>query len=248
MECQNRALLSKMGWKLLTNQDLLCTKYLHSHSFISSPIPQSVSWLWKGVLNCRSVMAKGACWSISTGHYLNIRETPWIPSLAGFKPLPNPDLISLPNLNVSDLISHITRDWYSPILNLLFDPISIDNIKAIHLPPSPTLDRWVWTPFPNGFFLVKSAHSLISIQSNPPLSPSNWKILWSLRIQLRFKHLLWRISWNILPVRTNIFRFLPTADLEMLCCPMCSGPSKTLQHLFLGCPFAKRLWLSSSGP
>jgi hypothetical protein len=249
MECQNSALLSKIGWKILTNQDLLwvralSTKYLHSHNFLSSPTPQSASWLWKGVLKCRSVVAKGACWLVSSGTNLNIWSTPWIPSLAGFKPSPNSDLTFLPNLNVSDLISPVTRDWYSPILNFLFDPISVEKIKAIHLPQSPSLDRWVWTPSPNGSFSVKSAHSLISNPTFPPispLSPSDWKSLWSLRIQHRLKHLLWRISWNILPIRTNIFRFLPDADLEMVCCPMCSGPPESLQHLFLGCPFARSL-------
>jgi hypothetical protein len=46
MECQNLALLSKIGWKLLTNQDLLwvkalSTKYLQSYSFLASPVPPS---------------------------------------------------------------------------------------------------------------------------------------------------------------------------------------------------------------
>jgi hypothetical protein len=141
MERQNRVLLSKIGWKILTNQNLLwvkalSSKYLHSHSFLASPIPQSASWLWKGVLNCREVVAKRACWSVANGHLLNVWASPWIPSLEGFKPSPNLGLFSLPDLNVSDLISPISRDWYLPLLNLLFDPISVSHIQAIHLPNS----------------------------------------------------------------------------------------------------------------
>jgi hypothetical protein len=84
--------------------------------------------------------------------------------------------------------------------------------------------------------------------SSSPLSLTNWQFLWSLRIQFRLNYLLWKISWNILPVCPNIFRFFPTVDEELLRFPLCSGPPKTLQYIFLGCPFARRLWLNSSWP
>jgi hypothetical protein len=161
---------------MLTNQDLLwvkalSTKYLHSHSSLASPIPQLASSLWKRVLNCRAVVAKGAYWSVSNGHLLNVWDSPWIPSFEGFKPSPNSGLFFLPNLNVSDLISPISRDWYLPLLNLLFDPISMSHIQAIHLPISPSLDRWIWSPSPNGSFFVKFAHSLISGHTIQSVSP-----------------------------------------------------------------------------
>lgn len=81
MECQNLSLLAKIGWKLLTNQDLLwvkslSAKYLHNTNFLSSPILTMSSWLWKGILKCRNVVTKGACWSISSGSSINIWDSP----------------------------------------------------------------------------------------------------------------------------------------------------------------------------
>jgi hypothetical protein len=62
----NLALISKLGWKLLTNFDSMWVaqlhcKYLHSSSFLSPPSFSSSSWLWKGILKSISIISKGAC-------------------------------------------------------------------------------------------------------------------------------------------------------------------------------------------
>lgn len=242
---QNRSLMAKIGWNCwLTNTFLwvhsLSAKYLQSTTFLSSHVPPSASWLWKGVLNCRDVVQKGAYWSVSTGLELNIWDSPWIPILDGFKPTPNLSLSSIHPLNISDLISSSSRDWNQPLalFNSFFILIATQ-IKAIHLSRIPYLDRWIWTPVPNGIFSAKSAHELASAPTslnNFPLIPTDWRLLWSLQIQYRLKHLLWRISWSILPVRTNISEFLPNASEEMLSCPFCS-PQKNSSAYFLRLSF-----------
>lgn len=62
------------------------------------------------------------------------------------------------------------------------------------------------------------------------------------------KHFLWKFTWNILPVRTNIFKFNHTIDPEQLACPLCLGPPESIQHIFLPCPFARSIWRHSSWP
>jgi hypothetical protein len=256
MEGQNLSLLSKLGWKILNDQNLLWVKalnakYLHKRSFLNVTASPANSWLWKGILKSRLIIQRGACWAVSSGHQVSIWNDPWIPNIAGFKPSQNPSLPSLPNLTVSDLISFPLRSWNIPLLNFLFDPPSVSHIQAIHIPQSPCADRWTWTPSPSGRFSVKSAHEV----ANPlppshysPLFPSDWKLLWGLKIQYRLKHFLWKLSWNILPLRPNIFRFSLQQDPDMLCCPICQGSAESLQHIFLSCPFARILWRNSRWP
>jgi hypothetical protein len=72
LETQNRSLLAKLGWNILTKNNILWvstlkSKYLINSDFLQAKIPPKASWLWKAILECRSVIGKGACWSISLG-------------------------------------------------------------------------------------------------------------------------------------------------------------------------------------
>ncbi|GLT66595.1 hypothetical protein SLA2020_389520 [Shorea laevis] len=81
-----------------------------------------------------------------------------------------------------------------------------------------------------------------------PLSSGDWNCLWNLKLQHRHKHLLWRIAWNILSIRQNIFKFKISASLEDKACPICDGPTESTQHILLDCILAKVLWRSSKWP
>jgi hypothetical protein len=48
--------------------------------------------------------------------------------------------------------------------------------------------------------------------------------------------------------QTEHFKFAPSTDVDMLCCPFCLGPAETLQHIFFSCPLARLLWLHSKWP
>ncbi|GLT69225.1 hypothetical protein SLA2020_413930 [Shorea laevis] len=142
MEVQNISLLSKLGWNLLNSPDsllvkILSSKYLFGASFLTASCPASASWLWKGILKCRHIVLRGACWLVSSGREIDIWNSPWIPSIDGFKPSPNPSLPSLPNLKVSDLISFPIRGWNIPLLHFLFDP---------HLQKQFSLSISLWFP------------------------------------------------------------------------------------------------------
>jgi hypothetical protein len=194
---------------------------------------------------------KAACWMISSGLNLNIWDEPWIPNIEGFKPTPHPSLPSLPNFNISDLFSYPSRGWNTPLILFLFDALTASKILDIHLLHNPSPDLWSWIPSPTGRFSVKSAYEMINPLSSStisPLCPSDWKLLWSLKIQFRLKHFLWKLAWNILPIRPNIFRFLYQQDPDMLCCPLCQLSVESLQHIFLSCPLSRIMWQNSLWP
>jgi hypothetical protein len=169
----NLALISKLGWKLLTNFDSMWVsqlhcKYLLSSSFLSPSSLSSSSWLWKGILKSISIISKGACNRIHSFSSLPIWSSTWIPSLSSFMPSPSPWLShSFPELKVSelfftDLVSSVTV-WNLPLLNYLFDDITIREVLKINFSPH-SESKFIWIPSANGLFITKSAHKLISSQ------------------------------------------------------------------------------------
>jgi hypothetical protein len=256
MEFLNNSLLARLGWKMTTNQpllwvDALRAKYLRlGTSFLTGSAKPRSSWLWKGLLKNMEIVKKGACLSIFNGVNMDIWDAPWIPLLPGFKPSPNANLIGLPDFCVADLILPGLRSWNRMFLQDLFDPHSVQCILNIHLPQTIGFDKWIWAPSPSGLFSMQSTHE-ISLSSRgriPPLPHEAWHKLWSLKLQARLKHLLWKIAWDILPSRGNIGCFVASVDVDAWVCPFCKGPQKTLCHIFLECDLARILWRTSSWP
>jgi hypothetical protein len=64
-----------------------------------------------------------------------ICTSPWIPTLASFKPTPNPNLIGLPQFHVEELIDHNNRSWNSSFVEDLFYLVYVHQIKNIHIFP-----------------------------------------------------------------------------------------------------------------
>jgi hypothetical protein len=196
----NLALISKLGWKLLTNFDSMWVaqlhcKYLHSSSFLSSSSLSSPSWLWKGILKSISIISKGDCNQIHSLSSLLIWSSTWIPTLPSFIPSPSPWLPHpYPDLKVVDLFSKDPDSsvigWNIPLLNYLFDVSTTREVLKTNF--SSHSDRnFIWTPFANGLFSTKSALKLISNQRNhistSPFPAANWKKLWKLNLNDRLK-------------------------------------------------------------
>jgi hypothetical protein len=257
LDTMNLSLLAKLGWNLTIKKPMLWVKalvgkYLNFGQNFLNVAPKPLdSWLWKGLLNSRSIVEKGACLAISMGSNINVWSDPWIPTLESFKPSPNPNLVDRPQFFVEDLIIQSNRSWNSSLLEDLFDMNSVNKIKNIHIPLLPLSDRWTWIPAENGIFSVRSAHELthnVPPHRSSPLTPEHWKVLWRLKMQHRLKHLLWKLAWNILPVRQCFGNFIDSNDQADWFCPICKTAPESSIHLFLECGFAKILWRNSPWP
>jgi hypothetical protein len=102
LDTMNLSLLAKLGWNLTIKKPMLWVealtgKYLNfSQNFLNVAPKPLDAWLWKGLLNSRSIVEKGACFAISMGSNINVWSDPWIPNLESFKPCPNPNLVDRP--------------------------------------------------------------------------------------------------------------------------------------------------------
>jgi hypothetical protein len=183
----NLALISKLGWKLLTGLDSpwvfqLSGKYLQTGSFLSPSSLSSSSWLWKGILKSKPIISLGACHMIHSSFAHSIWNSSWIPTMPFFLPISLPlSRSSFPELMVSNLICN--GSWNLSLLISLFTPSCVkENLK---IPINHILSSsFLWTPSSNGYFSTSFAYRLISSQKTnsiiSPLDSSTWKALWKL--------------------------------------------------------------------
>jgi hypothetical protein len=193
----NKALIAKLGWSLVANEDkhwvrILKSKYLNGSLFMAASTPSSCSWLWKGILNTRDLLKIGTCTIIGNGEHTSVWEDPWIPTLENFIPSPsltNPNPTNI--YRVSDLISPTTHQWDREKIFTIFDPITAGKILNIHLPNSLTIDRPCWTLCSTSILSVKSAYLTDQhsrFDSTGAFSQSEWKSLWKSKINARHNH------------------------------------------------------------
>ncbi|XP_059450878.1 uncharacterized protein LOC132181647 [Corylus avellana] len=255
MKDVNLALISKLGWKLLTGSDSLWVsqlsgKYLQSESFLSPSSLSSSSWLWKGILKSKPIISQGACHRIHSLSSLSVWNSSWIPTVPFFTPTP---LLlsrsSYPDLIVSDLITP-NGCWNLPLLVSLFTSPCVKEILKIPISPNISTS-FLWTPSSNGNFSTCSAFRLISNSRNStvisPLESSSWKALWKLKLNARLILFLWKIAWDILPSKVRLKAIFNIPNSESLC-PLCSSEEDSLSHLFFRCIFARVAWRSSFWP
>jgi hypothetical protein len=91
MKAMNQALIAKLGWKFLTNQDSLWVqqfriKYIKYGDFFSTPNSAGASQVWKGIVQCKPLLHKNICLQASKFSNQPIWTTSWIPTLPLFDP------------------------------------------------------------------------------------------------------------------------------------------------------------------
>jgi hypothetical protein len=111
-------------------------------------------------------------------------------------------------------------------------------------------DQLMWPHTKDGHYSVKSGYNLLCQWHNATLPGSalinnqdkTWKKLWSLNTIPRHKVLLWRIIQRAVPVRSELSkRGIPCNIL----CPRCLLKEETLDHTFMKCQHASKIWFGS---
>lgn len=80
----NIALLTKQGWKLITNPLSLFArvfkaKYYPHDDFLSARLGSYPSFIWQSIWGARSLLKKGLGWRIGNGKRVNIWNDVWLP-------------------------------------------------------------------------------------------------------------------------------------------------------------------------
>jgi len=132
----NLAMLSKQGWRIMHNDDLLipqCLKarYFPRSNFLKASAGYCPSYTWRSILQARvDVIEKTGIWRVGDGRLVNVWEDNWLPYQNGHKiwssKPPNCDIMF-----VSDLIHHDIRCWNAPLINEIFLPFKAQQILQL---------------------------------------------------------------------------------------------------------------------
>ena len=138
MADMNKALVAKLTWEVVSNEDkiwvtVLTKKYVRNRNIMKIYMPKNASWASQSIFTCREVIKKGMCHRIGNDYNTWIWEDPWIPNEPGFIPQAKSGAIDNVHL-VVDLIDQDTRQWDRGKLSILFEPTTVNRILNIHLP------------------------------------------------------------------------------------------------------------------
>ena len=123
----------------------------------------------------KSVVIKGACYTIGDGASIDVWQDPWVPWVQGFIPKPKDSSSSMPHpppIKVSQLVDLNIHCWKSQIIHQLFEPIAARATLSILIPTSPKQDKLMWVSESKGSFTVKSAYLTANFVLNV-LKPTN---------------------------------------------------------------------------
>ena len=220
--------------------DILRAKYKVSRDWLHSEPPKRASPIWRAIKQSKSIIAKGACFSVGSGSSIDIWTDPWVPWIEGFIPTPKAEEFTQIPLRACHLIDSNLHCWKHNLVRELFTPLSAQAILAIPIPSRPSPDNLIWTPDPKGNFSIKSAYHTghASLPSIAPIGIS-WNKIWNLNLPERLKMLLWRIEVNVLPTKENLLNCLHVSDAY---CLFCKDSIESLSHLFFNCPTSRAFW------
>ena len=192
-------------------------------------------------------MQDGLRWQIGNGFKVQVWKDKWLPSSSTYKVV-SPRLNAPMDLRVSELIDMENRCWNIHLLQQLFLPFEVEEIRSTPLSNSLPSDKQIWTGTSNGLFTVRSAYKLAmesygisggSSSSNDSNLRYFWKKLWQLPIPHKVKHFLWHACCDILPTKANLMRRKVLSD-DLI--EECMLEVETSGHFFWSCPRAKQVW------
>ncbi|XP_074283832.1 uncharacterized protein LOC141608369 [Silene latifolia] len=270
IECVNMAMLGKLGWRIISDQDtffirVFRQKLLGGRFFGGVTALRSgtnLSWGARSVLQGLDFIRKHIGWKPGLDSDLNVWTTCWT---NGDCPEPNVrvldlDHVGLYNLRIKDLRLPANdaagMSWNEPLIRTLFSEKSANHILAIHICASRVDDKLYWLHTGIGDYSVKSGYGVLfnefmerrattkdKTRIDAEIRHFCKKTLWHLPGPQVWKILVWRIITDSLSTGVNFARRNLGSGKG---CHLCDFEGlETMEHLFRDCPVSRRLWASS---
>ncbi|GLT82219.1 hypothetical protein SLE2022_006230 [Rubroshorea leprosula] len=241
----NRALVAKLGWRLLKEDTALwCqafkSKYLRMKSLFDVEPVQNSSPIWRSILRCREVLRLGIRWRVGSGVNINFWTDVWVGDSSLQHSITGPVASEALTMPVAHLITP-NREWnLDSLRNLLSEDVA-DEVRAVPLPTEVELeDELFWAGTSNGRFSTKSAFQLLQKQEmGGRTTASNWSWVWKLQSSERVRMFVWLVARNkILCNQVRYNRHLTDSPN----CPRCGLAAESSIHILRDCQFARQIW------
>ncbi|PNT62574.1 hypothetical protein BRADI_4g05372v3 [Brachypodium distachyon] len=251
--CFNFALLAKQCWRLITNDESLCTRVLRAKYFpdgnlLDVPLKKRASYSWQSIWAGIQTFKRGCIWRVGNGEKINIWTDPWIPS-SPTRRIITPRGQTLIT-SVSDLIDPTTGTWDNALIHDIFWPIDAQRILKVPIARTFVEDFVAWHFNKSGLFSVRSAyHMEWDHQHGEKLRRTNgagavqthpiWRKLRRLKVPLKVKFFGWKGLYNTIPcLATLANRHVPVSAQ----CPVCPNEVEDLKHVLFTCSRAQEVW------
>ncbi|KAA3489772.1 reverse transcriptase [Gossypium australe] len=181
-------------------------------------------------------------WKVGTGTNISISQDIWIPDYVNGRLLSR--VGNLQCYKVAGLISSNEREWNKELIVNTFPEDVAELILRIPLSIEPHEDSLAWSGEPTAVFSARSSYKLLQSLDPTAYALHNiyrdfYKKLWRTEIPTKIKIFIWKISWNYIANKVNMYnRRLVNSRL----CPRCGGGEETLNHLFRECPVSVEVW------
>lgn len=245
----NKALLAKVGWRLIHDDHSLWAKVLRSKYKVKDTL--DLSWLtvkgtwsstWRSVcVGLREVVIPGINWVIGDGKSIRFWQDKWLID----EPLCKVALLDIPNgfenLRVVDYWKNGTG-WTIEAIDQFVRASLITNLWALVVDAvTGARDRLSWGESSSGQFTVSSAYSLFTRDSTPRQDMGNlfskvWRVVAPERVQV----FLW-LGVNQV-IMTNVERRRRHLSVSGMC-QVCKGGDETIIHILRDCPAMEGVWL-----
>ncbi|GKU87483.1 hypothetical protein SLEP1_g1877 [Rubroshorea leprosula] len=241
----NRALIAKLGWQLLSNPEkpwcrAFIQKYLQHGSFMSCNINSTSSVTWKSILRCRDVLRLGLRWRVGSGEKIRFWQDAWVSD----RPLLDAALLPVLEDQIDIPVSHVInpdRTWDFQVLKQLLPKLVVEQISALPLPSfGHQEDGMYWAGSHTGVFSVKIAFHLLQNQSiNIHTHSRNWSWIWKLHCVEKIKMFMW-LLWRGRLFTNSLSFELHFASSPL--CPRCEQDQETPLHLLRDCYYSRLVW------
>lgn len=257
----NIALLGKWRWKLTSGCNDFCTKVLRARYGIRNRNgifdcrPKDSIW-WKDLYKTCFEIREDACWfdvnlqlKLGCGNQTSFWRDPWCEGITlknCFKKLFH--LSTQKNCLISDMCSWENGEkiWvfsWRRHLSLRESALVEELQRVIADKPlfEGVMDSRIWTAEPGGAYSVRSAYK--SLQKNEGLNKDPiFRLLWIPAAPSNICAFTWKVLLNRIPTRMNLLRRHIMPSSEVANCPVCLEAEESVDHLFILCPYAVKVW------
>ncbi|KAG7566501.1 Reverse transcriptase domain [Arabidopsis suecica] len=248
-EDMNKALIAKVGWRLLNDQVSLWSRVLRSKYRIGDihdkqwlVVKSNWSSTWRSIgVGLREVVMRGLSWVMGDGRQIRF----WVDSWCSGKPLLDMENGILPEDYATITARELWQDgrgWdltkISPYISehrrLDLAAIVLDNVTG-------AVDRISWRESQDGKFSVSSAYEMLTYDESPRQNMEKfYKQMWKACVPERVRVFMWLVGNQA--IMTNAERFRRhLCDSEV--CPVCKGGVETILHVLRDCPSISGIWL-----
>lgn len=242
----NLAMLSKQAWRLIHDTNSLFYKeykarYFQNSSFMIADVGSHPSFVWRSLLAAGDIIFRSSKWRVGNDTTIGVYNHKWLTHT------PIPLTEAALDMRVCKLIDEDTRQWDRGKLEAIFSQRTWEDILTIPLNHLQSQDTLIWTENAAQKFSVKTAYRVALHTSTQTWAEHSavrgdgptWNKVWTLKVPLKVRMLLWRACSNCLPTRDKLHQCRVSVDTR---CDICLQQPETAHHILWECPFAQNMW------